>query len=96
MNKKNIKKLFLRALLFFEIVIFGFTYLFGSNGLYYLKDLDRENSLLYNEVVNLKNEISIIENQINDWMVDPFYKEQLAREKLQLARENEKIYYISN
>lgn len=94
MNKKNIKKLFLRALLFFEIVIFGFTYLFGSNGLYFLKDLDKENNKLNIEVQNLKNEILSLENQINDWTVDPFYKEQLAREKLQLARENEKIYYI--
>lgn len=94
MNKKNIKKLFLHALLFFEIVIFGFTYLFGSNGVYFLKDLDKENHQLNIEVLNLKDEIKSIENQINEWSTDPFYKEQLAREKLQLARENEKIYYI--
>ncbi|MDR3646089.1 MAG: septum formation initiator family protein [Candidatus Babeliales bacterium] len=94
MNKKNIKKLFLRAILFVEILIFGFTYLFGSNGLYYLKDLDKENHQLNNEVLNLKSEISSIESQINEWSTDPFYKEQLAREKLQLARENEKIFYI--
>lgn len=94
MNKKNIKKLFLRVLLFVEIVIFGFTYLFGTNGIYFLKDLENDTKQLEIEIINLKNEIQSLDSQIIEWNSDPFYKERLAREKLQMAHENEKIYFI--
>lgn len=95
MNKKQLKIMVLQGLLFIEALFFGYNYLFGYQGLYQLKELKKEAQQLACEINTLKNEIASLEKQLNDWNQNQFYKERIAREKLQLAKEDEKIYFLS-
>ena len=93
-NKKYIKKIIFRVFFGLEVLIFSFTYLFGTNGIYKLNQLKRENHNLKTENLKIKNEINEIENQIKEWSADPFYIEKVAREQLQMARKDDQIYIL--
>jgi len=94
MIKKNLKKLILRILLVLELFVFGFTYLFGKNGIVYLLKLKQENCKTVSEINELKTEIDQLQGEINQLKNDKFYKEKIARENLQLAHKDDQIYYI--
>ncbi len=85
----------LRKLLVVEVVIFVGYYLFGAHGLQAIKGIKRENSTLEGSIVQLQQEIASLERDIVQWDTNLFYKEKIAREQLQLAREGDEIYYIS-
>jgi len=77
-----------------EVMVFVGVYLFGGNGVQYLRRLKHENQLLKNEIVQLESEVKLIEQQIVAWKADDFYKEKVAREKLQMAKKSDEIYFI--
>lgn len=83
-----------RIFLLGEIFIFLGVYFFGVDGLQKLCVLRDENMKLEQEVVSLNNEIAALEHEIVAWNTDPFYKEKLAREQLQMAREQDEILFI--
>jgi len=91
---KIYKRTILRLFFAIEIVIFVGVYLFGGNGLQYLTRLKSENSTLYFEILSLKKDISNLEKQIEDWQSNDFYKEKYARERLQMAKKGEVIYFL--
>ena len=43
----------------------------------------------------LKKEVMILQEQLCQWQTDRFYKEQMAREQLQMAHEGDLIYYLT-
>lgn len=92
---KKIKKIVMRSFFAFEIILFIFFYFFGAYGLQAMVQLKRENSYLLQEIVSLGQEITHLEQEINAWITDPFYKEKVAREQLQMARSGDQIYYLS-
>ncbi len=94
MDNKSIKKISFRVFFLIEILIFMFTFLFGSNGINVLIKTQQENNNLISEIFLLKNELQSITNQIEEFQKDPFYKEEIARTKLQLSNESDEIYYI--
>lgn len=94
MTKKEIKIFVLRFLLMLEVVVFGFTYLFGRNGIVYLIKVNKENQTFKNELSAMKNEIKCLDQQIYKWNNDSFYKEKVGREKLQMAGKNDEVYYF--
>lgn len=96
MNKKDIKKFIFRLLFLLEILVFGFTYLFGSNGISKLIKLKKENQSLVDGNLKIKYEILCIENQIKEWNSDSFNQEKIAREQLQLSSKDDEIYLLNN
>lgn len=94
MNNKLIKKLILRIFLITEILAFGYTYLFGKNGIYYVWQVNNENVILKNDINSLKSDIDQLSSHIDEWESDTFHKEKIARETLQMSKKNDEIYYL--
>jgi len=91
---KIYKRTIFRLFFFIEVAIFVGVYIFGGNGMQYSHRLECENEELFAEVSALKKEVGQIEQQIVHWESDDFYKEKVAREKLQMARKNDQIYFV--
>lgn len=89
-SKKWISRIFLLG----EVLIVFGIYFFGVDGLPKLYKLRDENSTLEEEIVALSKEIAGLDNEMIAWNTDPFYKERVAREQLQMAREQDEIFFI--
>ena len=68
--------------------------LFGSSGIFKIRDAERAYAQVLTEIEETKEAIAKLQNEIADWKQYPFFKEQLAREQLQMARKNEQMYYL--
>lgn len=90
----DIKRAISRGLFVIELCIFSWVYLFGLHGFYHLLELRSECDLMQQKLVCKKADIDMLKEQIIDWNVHSFYKEKMAREQLQMARNSELIYYI--
>lgn len=90
LKKSYISRIFLLG----EIVVFYLMYFWGVDGLPKLYKIQEENRQLEQEIVLLNKEISELNNETLIWNRDPFYKEKVAREQLQMARESDEIFFI--
>ncbi len=77
-----------------ELLIFSTVYIFGGQGLQTIYYMSQYNRQLQQDIVNLQQAVTALEQQLQYWQTDDFYKEQLAREQLQMARPQEQIYYL--
>ena len=77
-----------------EMVMFVFFYSFGTYGLQVLHYLAQENDVLRNKNNQIKKEIQQLEQECEEWEHSSFYKEKIARERLQMARQDDVIYYL--
>lgn len=77
-----------------ELVLLSYFYCYGRQGYHvYQRKCHRNNELLC--LVNtVNNEIKQLERDVATWQTDAFCKEKIAREKLQMARKNDLIYFI--
>jgi cell division protein FtsB len=89
------KKMVLRKLLVLEIVIFMGYYLFGFQGLHSIQCLKTENSNLEEKIFQERTQIDQLNVQIVQWDATLFFKEKIAREQLQMAKEGDEIYYLT-
>jgi cell division protein FtsB len=89
-SKSWISRIFLLS----ELLIFGSIYFWGVDGRPKVYKLCVENSILEKEIKVLNKEIEEIENEKLAWNTDPFYKEKVAREQLQMARKDDEIFFI--
>ena len=85
----------LKILLIVECVFFVIAYFTGTQGLSALRQLQKENAVIKEEITLVEKEISELQSAIDDWHHYPYYKEKIAREQLQMMRKNETIYIIS-
>jgi|GEM_PF-4372434 len=76
------------------IMIFGYTYLFGSEGLCAWWKLRAENHELKKELVRRCSDCAFRAQEIERWRDSGYLREKIAREELQLMRKGEEIYYI--
>jgi cell division protein FtsB len=83
-----------RIFLLAEIVVFGYVYVWGVDGLCTYHEICAENASLEREIIGLKDELRSLEEQLDAWQSDPFYKEKVAREQLQMACVGEELFYI--
>lgn len=83
-----------RIFLAIEIMVFVAVYFFGTDGIAKLSQIQQENVQLEKDIELLKLEIQQIELQVAQWNSDPYYKEKIAREQLQMARADEQIIFI--
>jgi len=89
----HIKKILLRVLFSTELLVFCYVYMYGKNSISMLVGLQKDNSILLDQVHTQKQEIAVLEGEIAQWEAYPFYKEKVAREQLQMARATEQVYY---
>ena len=90
MRKKNM----IHMILLTEILVFGFFYYAGEQGMRSVRAIARENNKVTLEIEEVKTEIAALENTIHAWQTDSFYKEKLAREELHMANVNEEVYLV--
>jgi cell division protein FtsB len=88
------KAYLLRLFLLGEIVIFGVVYFWGVDGVNRYNKICEENRNIEQDIIVLKKEVQDLEAQLSAWQTDPFYKEKVAREQLQMARAGEELFYI--
>lgn len=93
---KRLKRKILRIFFGLEIFVFALAYCFGSQGLYNLHALKRENATLAKDIFAVEVEIADLAIQVGAWQTEPFYKEKLAREHLHMARADEEIFLIED
>lgn len=92
---KELEKTLFYLFFSIEIVLFIFFYIFGTHGVQALQHLKQENETLYYENEKIKKEILCLESLCNvDKEYLLFYKEKIARERLQMARPDDIIYYL--
>lgn len=87
------KKIMIRLLFLAEVVLFVGNFLYAENGLSAIVALHHENSSLANEIETLKELLVVMEEQLLQWNRYPYYKEKVAREQLQMVRNDEIIYF---
>jgi cell division protein FtsB len=78
-----------------EIFIFSWAYISGPQGMTVIKQMEQKNKKSAEKIAMLKDELSQLTDEITAWQKNPFYKEKMAREQLQLARPDEHIYFVS-
>lgn len=93
---KQIKHMVMKVVFVVEVCLFGYVYLCGKNGFQMFFEKRRENAALAKTVSVLENEVAQIEFEMNRWQSDDFFKEKIAREQLQMARDGDEIFYIGS
>ncbi len=91
---KTFKKTALRVFFALEVSVFAGVYLFGPNGLQTMVLLEQENNEQDHEIARLSSEIGICEQKLALCKTDDFYKEKIAREQLQMAREGDEVFLV--
>jgi cell division protein FtsB len=91
----TVKQSILRIFFVLEILVFMCVYLLGAHGVQLMIQLKRENDALVQEIQQLATTVGDLEYQIHVWNTTTFYKEKFAREQLQMAKENETIFYLT-
>ncbi|MBT3455472.1 septum formation initiator family protein [bacterium] len=90
------KQFFFRVVFLAEITLFCWGYFWGEHGVAQIDVLVIENNSEEQKVELLKEEVSVLEDKIDQWGKNSFYREQIAREKLQMKYPNEQVYLIQN
>ena len=78
-----------------EIGLFGLYYLLGPMGTQYLQKIQHDQQELQTEKESLSKQVNALAQELNSWQKTDFFKEKIAREKLQMSRPGDKIYYLS-
>lgn len=87
------------TLLFIELAMFFGIYFFGSNGAKKINNLKDQEIKIKKEISELEQEVSKLEIYFNQLKTEPyksFYKEKIAREQLQLLKDDEELFIIKS
>lgn len=93
-DMKDLKRSGLRLLIGAEIVVVSFWYLCSAGGLPAVQEADRINAGLLEELKVLEADNAALERELDDRTHNPFYKESIARQELQMAHDNETVYVL--
>lgn len=85
----------LRLLLCAEVVAFATLYFYGSYSVHTLTVVQEEAAAVERELQKTQCEVDQLEHELKHWKNHNFYKEKVAREKLQMARTGDIIYYVA-
>jgi cell division protein FtsB len=92
---QNLEKRLLRIFIACEFLLFAFYYIRGANGLNTILQLKQENKKLTQNIDQIKQEISSMKIENENWEKYPWYREQIARQDLQMAYPDEEIFLIN-
>lgn len=90
----QIYQIAIRCLLVAEILTLYIFYFFGNNSLLTLNKARQVNIALEDNIDKNRKKILLLEKEITEWQLYPFYKERFAREHLQLGHKNEILYLL--
>ena len=90
------KRSALRIFLVLEVVVFVWSYIFGSHGWYAIVQLSCESKKILMTCKRVESEIVTYEKKIALVTSDDFFIEKIAREKLQMAKSGETIFYYED
>lgn len=85
------KRLVLSVLLI-ESIFFCVLYCFGPNGMHILSSLRAQKVYILADIENLKRDIVQIKQEL-EYSQGDFYKEKMARERLQMKKNNEIVFF---
>jgi len=85
----------LYAVLGVEVLLFAGFFIRGPQGLRSLNDMYVEQATMQEGLMQLNQEVAALKHDIEDWNNHPFHKEKEAREKLQMARQNDEVFYLT-
>lgn len=91
---KTFKRKIVRMFFCIEIIVCILLYVCGSHGLQALNVLEKQNMVLKERTKSLEAEVNVLQNALREWDMYPFYKEKIARQELQLARDSDELYMI--
>ena len=94
-HKKNARVTLLYIILSVELAMTGTSFLFGPQGLRALRTLKHEHHTLQQSINSITSDIKQLKTRIAQWQHSTFYREQLAREQLQMAYADEIVYYVT-
>lgn len=84
---------FIIIFLAIEAIIFIINYNFGSSGIETLHRLKDTKKILQRDIVQLQEQNNLLQEQIDEWSQELFFQEKYAREKLQMQKPGEQIYF---
>lgn len=90
----QIKKKLLRLFFVCEIMVFCWIYCFDAHGLKSLYQKRQTRRAFEEKIQSLQADVERAQLAVVVFNSDPFYKERIARERLQMARTGDLIYYI--
>lgn len=90
----NIGYSILKVVLIFESVVMLGIITLGPYSIMIIKKQEQREAEYLQITHTLNEQILELTQQIEAWNTDPFYKEKIAREQLQLARPNDEIYFV--
>lgn len=88
MRKQTMLRIFFAG----EVIIFTGFYFCGSNGVFAVAQLKKESAVIEQKIQITMHDIEQLQTTITAWQSDPFYKEKIARETLQMARKDERVF----
>lgn len=88
---KALKRFVLRFGFGIECVVFIWFLAKSLNSIYGMQSDNRKLEL---EIASLNKIVCGKQSQIEQWNSDSFYREQIARENLQMANAKDEIYYV--
>lgn len=84
-----------RTVFYVVLLLFVGYYVIGGHGVYYWYSLKSANCELARDIAQQKRDIAQLMNEIDAWQRYDFFKEQFAREQLQLAYIDDVVYLVS-
>lgn len=90
--KKNKARLFVCCQLF----VCALFYYFGHQGIRHIQKMRSANAHAQEQVVALQAEIVACEHELDQWSKFDFFKEKIARERLQMARSTDMVFYLTD
>ena len=66
----------------------------GTRGALATYQIQQQNAFVSAQLVELQHEIDQVERELHDWRTYPWYREEYARTKLQMARPGDEIYLV--
>lgn len=91
-----IKKNIARSFVCFELIVWSAFYYYGDQGMRQIQQMRACNAHAQKQVVTLQQEIAANQHELAQWDTFAFYKEKIARERLQMARSTDMVFYLTD
>lgn len=92
---KTLKQKLLRFFFAVEIALFAYSFYGGAYGIRAIRTLEHQNQVLKKELMSAYTEVDQAREALTFWESEPFLKEKIAREHLQMARKDDVLFYTS-
>jgi cell division protein FtsB len=76
-----------------QSILLLYLFFYGAIGWHKIPTLQERCSYNQKEVEQREQEVAQLKKELNSWLANPFYKEKVAREQLQMARADDIVFY---